>query len=706
VSALQSLAAEFAITVTNGEVWLSIVLALVLGGVSLLFGVWVARRVGLLRAHAPAGETVGVGLASGLMVLAAWWAAIWSGGRSSFTPVAVGFAIAVALALAWNTRPPVAADASASDAADFRMYATSRWSENRSLILTALASGVFVVAVALLYGSTMAPSPRDGVQPVENRDEAFYSVLARDLATTGTESNISPSGFSGVPGLPTQTWYHWGELWLASAVITIFGASPLAARFLIVLPVLLLAAAALTGTLVRRVARTDSRGAYLFGFLACLFLAPVPLVPGPFFSSWAVGMMFGITLYGLGAVAGLFAIYCVVVVHERMAAWALACFVGSAVALILPAQLAIAVLALVGVGSVWAIRIIQSVIATHRLPVVSPVWVRTLIAAGLALGTTVIWGMLTGHTMGGGSSASVSPSPSVPASAIILPFNASWRESVAITFLGAGVFLAIPIAWILHRRETPQADLYLGAMALLIAGAIGWGARLRDFTMFYLLFAGIAVFATPVAVIAVRILWERLRARRHPGLSVGLVVVCLVQLELGVASGIARLEGFGASDESISVSLLQAIRQLPAEAKLAYSCGPFDEVAWGTPQLLTIDAHTGRRVVPMCFEAEFPNTLLGAPRSEHVKSQFFEGAPQSAVYPDADARPSSETIAKFLRDHGIDYIYVDARHPNSLVDDAVPVATSGRGTVLRIPTTDAHLDPEVHRGVPPSGIGG
>ena len=57
--------------------------------------------------------------------------------------------------------------------------------------------------------------------------------------------------------------------------------------------------------------RDSSRAAYLFGFLACLFLAPVPLIPGPFFSSWAVGMIFGITLYGLGAVAGLLAMYSV-----------------------------------------------------------------------------------------------------------------------------------------------------------------------------------------------------------------------------------------------------------------------------------------------------------------------------------------------------------------------------------------------------------
>ena len=75
------------------------------------------------------------------------------------------------------------------------------------------------------------------------------------------------------------------------------------------LPLLLLAAAALTGTLVRRLTGSTSRGAFLFGFVACLFLAPIPLIAGPHFSSWAVGLIFGITLYGLAAVAVLLAMY-------------------------------------------------------------------------------------------------------------------------------------------------------------------------------------------------------------------------------------------------------------------------------------------------------------------------------------------------------------------------------------------------------------
>ena len=103
-------------------------------------------------------------------------------------------------------------------------------------------------------------------------------------------------GSPRLPGRPVQTWYHWGELWLASAVITIFGAAPLAARYFVVLPVVLLAAAALTGTVVRRMTGATSRPAFLFGFLACLFLAPVPLILRVRSSARGrSGMIFGIT---------------------------------------------------------------------------------------------------------------------------------------------------------------------------------------------------------------------------------------------------------------------------------------------------------------------------------------------------------------------------------------------------------------------------
>ena len=114
----RGLVSELLITAWSGDVWVSIGEALLFGAVSLVFGTWVSRTVGLLGADAPAGETLAVGLASGLMVLAAWWAAIWSGGRSSFTPVAVGFGVAIALALARRARRRAATDDPASAAVD------------------------------------------------------------------------------------------------------------------------------------------------------------------------------------------------------------------------------------------------------------------------------------------------------------------------------------------------------------------------------------------------------------------------------------------------------------------------------------------------------------------------------------------------------------------------------------------------------------
>ena len=671
MTALQLLATEFAITVRNPDVWLSIGLALVLGGACWAFGVWVARLVGLLSVDAPAGETLGVGLAAGLMVVAAWWAAIWSGGRSSFTPVAIGFAIGIAIAAARRIRRR-GTGAPSLDPAE-----RPRPSPRRSQLLTALAGGIFVVSVGLLYGSTMAPSPRDGVQPVENRDVAFYSVLGRDLATTGTETNLSPSGFTNLAGTAAQIWYHWGELWLASAVIWLFGVAPIAARHFVVLPLVLLATAALSGTLVRRLARTSSRFAYLFGVAACLFLAPVPVVAGPFFSSWAVGMLFGIALYGLGALAASMALYHVAVLPRAANSWAFAIWVGSSTAFLLPAHLALAILAFVGIGAICVARVVRSGRSQRRLVLLPTGWPRALLACTVLSATTIVWGIATGHAVGagGGEAAGVSP------------FNASWRDSVTIVALGAGLLWAVPIDWTVRDGGSRRLrDLYLGTMSLLIAGAIGWGARLGDFTMFYLFFGGIAAFATPLAAVAVRRLWLLLRGQRRPAFALGLVMLCLLQLELGVASGLARLQGFGPSEYGpIALSLLADMKRLPTTAKFAYSCRPFDEVAYGTPQLLSIDVHTGRRVIPMCFEAEFPSTLVGAPRSDQVVSQFFRGAPQMALYPTADAHPSGEEVAAFLKEHGIEFVYVDRDHAAPLVDGENVVASGGGAKLLTLP---------------------
>ena len=346
----------------------------------------------------------------------------------------------------------------------------SSFSPRLNLVVAILGGAVFIVAVALLYGSTFVQRPRDGVQPLEFNDTAYYSVLGADLAKTGTEAIYTPSGFAVIEGLPTQTWYHWGELWLAAAVITIFGTPALDARHLVVLPILLLAAAALTGTLVRRLTGSRSRVAFLFGFLMCIFLAPVPFIQGgPFFSSAARGMIYGIATYGLAAVAIVFAIYSLAVLSDRRATPALAAFVGSATALIVPAHLVIALLALVGIGSVWMIRIAQSLATTRTIPVVKPIWRWTFAAACIAIVLTVVWGLFTGHGVGNsGLFASVSP------------FDASWRESVAITTIGAGVFIAIPVAWFLLDRDVSiRGGLYIGTAALLATGARRVGRQAR-----------------------------------------------------------------------------------------------------------------------------------------------------------------------------------------------------------------------------------
>ena len=316
----------------------------------------------------------------------------------------------------------------------------------------------------------MAPSPRDGMQPIEFTDPAYLrDPRARPRHHGHRDEHARPPGSRDLPGQPPQTWYHWGELWLAAAVITITGQHPLAARYLIVLPVLLLAAAALSGTLVRRMSGTASRRAYLFGLLACLFLAPVPLLPGPFFGTWAAGLLFMITVYGLAAVAVLLALYGLAVLGGRQATWALAVFAGSAVALILPAHIVIALLGLVGVGFVAGDP--HRALAADDAPPTGPL-------TGLA----AHWSSPPPSPSSRPSSRACSPGMAWVAAGACprrLPFNASWRDSIAIVLLGAGVFFAIPLAWFLTRKDALLLpDLYLGTMVLLLVGAIAWGARL------------------------------------------------------------------------------------------------------------------------------------------------------------------------------------------------------------------------------------
>ena len=158
---------------------------------------------------------------------------------------------------------------------------------------------------------------------------------------------------------------------------------------------------------------------------------------------------------------------------------------------------------------------------------VAPVWRRTFIVTGIAIVTTVGWGLLTGHGVGG---SGLSPS--------VTPFNAAWREAIATTILGAGAFLAIVVAWPMVRRSASiEADLYLGTVALLIIGGLAWGLRLGDFNMFHLSAAGFAAFATPAAAVAVWSIWLRSRRTGHMSVGIAILLLCAIQLGFGAVVG-------------------------------------------------------------------------------------------------------------------------------------------------------------------------
>jgi hypothetical protein len=648
-------------SLSDERVWLSFLIALVLGSGCLLLGTWSARRVGLLDRGAPAGETLGVGLGSGLLMFAAGWAAIGSGGRSSFTPIAVAFLLAFVLGLRTRSSGPGEKHSAAGQPRVSRLRAS-------------VVAGGFVVVVGLIYGSTMSPSPRDGAQLVEHGDEAYYSALAIDLNRTGAESPTYQSGFDSIAGFPPQNWYHWGEMWIAAAVIKVSGIDPVLARHYVVLPLLLLAAASLTGTLVRRIARSSSRLAFLLGAAACLLLAPLPLVPSDLTGWWAVGLLFGISQYGVAVIVALLSLY-VLAVNVTRRSTAFSVFAGTIMASLLPAHVVLAVLALVEIGAIASIALV-GVLLQRRRPRVPGQWRGILASVAIVGIVTAAWGVLTGHEL-----------RAIGTSAVVAPYNRVWIETVAYTALAAGAFLAIPAAWFATRTTSAKQAALFGATTLLVGwGAIAWGARIADFDSFHVFFGAIAVFATPVASAAIWTLWTHLRAASRLRIASLLLVLCAVQLEVGILPAMARLQQFGAgSYPPIPLDMLAAIRALPADAKLAYSCSTDEEFTFWVPRLGSIYAHTGRRVVPMCYELDRSSAMIGGDSSIQGENLVFRFAPQHALFSDATTLPSTGSIRAFLKEHDIGYIYVDADHPNALVPEAQPIASRDGAVVLAVP---------------------
>ena len=623
-----------------------------------MLGTWAARRVGLLDRNAPSGETLGVGLGAGLLLFAAWWATVGSAGRSAFTPVAIAFALALVLT---RFRGPGRPEASGGNS-------RPRFSRFGA----AIAAGAFVIGIGLIFGSTQAPSPRDGLQPVEFTDVGYYSALAINLNRNGSESLTYPSGFESIDGLPPQAWYHWGEIWIAAATIRLFDLDPIQARNYAVLPLLLLAIAALTGTIVRRTTGASSRWAYMFGVVASLFLAPITVQSDVFFAHWAVGNVFGVGLYGLSMVAVLLALY--LIANGRTRSPALALFSGAVIASLLPTHIVMAGLAADGVGGVFLLSAARTILHGSR-PTLPAAWRGMLGAAASVSVATGAWGFLTGHGLGGSAS-----------STLVSSFNPSWFSAIAQTAALAGAFLAIPVAWFMTRQQAGYVPAVLASTVVIVVfGALAWGARLGDYNMFHVYFGAIAVFATPAAALAVWTVWMHLRKAGRLRLAMGLLSLCIVQIELGISPTIIRLEGARPSGyDPIPVAALDVIKLLPTDAKLAYACETDEEFVFSDPRLSSIYAHTGRRVVPMCFEEDILSTLNGGKPYVGIENPTFKIAPQRVLFPNAATYPSPRAVSDFLKRYSIEYIYADARHPNSLVPDAVPIATLGEVTILQI----------------------
>jgi hypothetical protein len=284
---------------------------------------------------------------------------------------------------------------------------------------------------------------------------------------------------------------------------------------------------------------------------------------------------------------------------------------------------------------------------------------------------------LTGHGIGASGQA-----PNVSA------FDPTWRTSVALALVGFGPFVLAPLGSALGGRNARvMAWLTVGTIAILGSGAIAWGARLGDFTMFHVFYGGIAVFAVPAAAAGMWMLVRFLQTRRYLRLALATVAVSGAQIAMGVIPTVQRLEQFGPhAFAPIPVSILVAIQDLPSGSKLAYTCPPMGEIGFfWDPRLVSIDAHTGRRIVPLCFQAEVFGSLNGGSSDPDLISPLFELAPQRSIYPDSTANPSTSVVSAFMKSNGIRYIFEDADHPNTLDPSARTVASSGDVNVLQLP---------------------
>jgi hypothetical protein len=281
------------------------------------------------------------------------------------------------------------------------------------------------------------------------------------------------------------------------------------------------------------------------------------------------------------------------------------------------------------------------------------------VAAFVGGAITLLWGLGTGHGLGG-----LAPIEGIEA------FDRVWWRAVLETVVGAGVLLVAPIAWLWLRSEQPRLGWMLGAaLFAVVFGGIAWGLLVGDLNTFHLFFGSIGLALTPVAIAAALVVLDRARTTHRRLLSGVALATLLGQTVLAAAITVAQLQAFGPLDyPPTPVAVLEALRSLPGNAKAAYACSPIENFAPWDASLVSLDAHTGVRMIPMCFMADRPRRVLGRELDPGIESPYFAVAPQSRLWPSPTSTPSEDEIRALLDEYDIDYILVDPAHPDTLLE--------------------------------------
>ena len=150
-------------------------------------------------------------------------------------------------------------------------------------------------------------------------------------------------------------------------------------------------------------------------------------------------------------------------------------------------------------------------------------WRRATAVVVAISAATIAWGVLTDHGLPTGTDLS--------------GYRAVQRRLVRVGVGDRGGgrrLLAIPIAWLrVSAADALRANLDLATMAILVAGAIGWGVRDGEFNQFYVFFSAITVFGAPASAVALWSLWTDARASGRKLVAMGIAALCVAQLEFG-----------------------------------------------------------------------------------------------------------------------------------------------------------------------------